>query len=157
MNIDRTVMEFSAINNANHLSILIVDDNKDLLLFLSEYFSNKYNVYTAENGHDALEITHRENIQLVVSDVMMSPMDGFTLCLTLKQNMATSHIPVILLTAKTEQDDVVSGYKSGAEAYVSKPFDPQILDCKLRISFTYRKPDKRKLLMRETEKSMLYL
>jgi len=132
MNIDRTVMEFSAINNANHLSILIVDDNKDLLLFLSEYFSNKYNVYTAENGHDALEITHRENIQLVVSDVMMSPMDGFTLCLTLKQNMATSHIPVILLTAKTEQDDVVSGYKSGAEAYVSKPFDPQILELQIK-------------------------
>lgn len=132
MNIDRTVMEFSAINNANHLSILIVDDNKDLLLFLSEYFSNKYNVYTAENGHDALEITHRENIQLVVSDVMMSPMDGFTLCLTLKQDMATSHIPVILLTAKTEQDDVVSGYKSGAEAYVSKPFDPQILELQIK-------------------------
>ena len=59
-------------------------------------------------------------------------MDGFTLCLTLKQDMATSHIPVILLTAKTEQDDVVSGYKSGAEAYVSKPFDPQILELQIK-------------------------
>ncbi len=109
-------------------TLLIVDDNRDLLDFLSNYFSSKYTVLTASNGREALEIARTEAVQMVVSDVMMPEMDGIELCRQLKGDVHTSHIPVILLTAKSEQDDVAIGYKSGAEAYVSKPFDPQILE-----------------------------
>ncbi|MGI6242287.1 MAG: two-component regulator propeller domain-containing protein [Prevotella sp.] len=124
------------INNASQdiveedskMSILIVEDNSDMLTFLADYFSPKYNVYTATNGKEGIEVAQNESIQLVISDVMMPVMDGVTFCTKLKSDVSTSHIPVILLTAKNEQEDVVMGYKSGAEAYVSKPFDPQVLD-----------------------------
>lgn len=114
------------------ISILVVEDNKELLQFLLDYFAPRYNVYTAENGKEALEIAHTSPIQLVVSDVMMPEMDGLTLCRTLKSDIQTSHIPVILLTAKTGTDDMVKGYESGADAYVPKPFDPQILELQMK-------------------------
>lgn len=71
-------------------------------------------------------------MQLVISDIMMPVMDGIELCRTLKGDMATSHIPVILLTAKGQSNDVMSGYESGAEAYVQKPFDPHILELQVK-------------------------
>ena len=120
--------EAGSVSDNEKLSILIVEDNHDLLMFLKDYFAQRYNVFTAENGVQALAITDTESIQLVISDVMMPEMDGVELCRRLKEDVATSHIPVVLLTAKNEQEDVVTGYKSGAEAYVSKPFDPQVLD-----------------------------
>jgi ligand-binding sensor domain-containing protein/signal transduction histidine kinase/DNA-binding response OmpR family regulator len=113
-------------------SILIVDDNTDMLGFLKNYFSKNYNVYTAVNGREALELAQTEALELVISDVMMPEMDGIELCRRLKQDMATSHLPVILLTAKNEPVDIVSGYESGAEAYVSKPFDPNILELQIK-------------------------
>lgn len=121
------------------LKILIVDDNSDLLSFLRSYFSNNYHVLTATNGREALEIAGNEQIQLVVSDVMMPEMDGVELCKALKEDMQTSHIPVILLTAKSEPDDVVAGYKSGAEAYVSKPFEPEILELQIKNIISLQK------------------
>lgn len=111
----------------DRMSIMIVDDNADLLQFLRDYFSKEYNVLTATNGKEALQLAHEQQVQLVISDVMMPEMDGIELCRTLKADMQTSHIPVILLTAKSESNDVLEGYQSGAEAYVSKPFDPDIL------------------------------
>ncbi len=113
-------------------TILIVDDNNDLLQFLKEHLSKNYNVYATENGSKALEIIKENTVQLVVSDIMMPEMDGIELCHTLKSNVQTSHIPVILLTAKNEQDDVVKGYQSGAEAYVTKPFDPSALELQIK-------------------------
>lgn len=121
------------------MSILIVEDNKELLQFLFDYFSPRYNVYTAENGKEGLEIAQKSPIQLVISDVMMPEMDGFTLCNILKNDIQTSHIPVILLTAKSDTEDVVKGYESGAEAYVSKPFDPQILELQMNNIIRNRK------------------
>ena len=87
---------------------------------------------TATNGKEGIEVAQNESIQLVISDVMMPIMDGVSFCSKLKSDVTTSHIPVILLTAKNEQEDVVAGYKSGAEAYVSKPFDPQVLDLQVK-------------------------
>ena len=115
----------------NALRILIVDDNPDMLNYLTDYFKDKYNIVTAPDGCEALEIVQQQEIALVVSDVMMPNMDGIELCKRLKTNIATSHIPVILLTAKTEADDVMTGYAAGAEAYVSKPFDPQVLELQI--------------------------
>lgn len=108
-------------------NLLIVDDNADMLSFLSDFFTPHYRVYTATNGEQAIAMAHSLPIQMIISDVMMPGMSGNDLCHTLKSDMTTSHIPIILLTARTEQDDVIEGYRSGAEAYVGKPFDPQIL------------------------------
>ena len=113
-------------------SILFVEDNVELLKFLSDIFATKYNIYLAENGEEALVIAHKYPIDIVVSDVMMEKMDGNTLCRNLKNDLSTSHIPVILLTAKTDTNDVIKGYESGAEAYVAKPFDPKILELQVK-------------------------
>lgn len=113
-------------------SILLVEDNVELLKFLSDFFAPKYNIYVAENGVEALEIANKYPVDLVISDVMMPEMDGNTLCRNLKNNISTSHIPIILLTAKNDTDDIMKGYESGAEAYVQKPFDPQILELQVK-------------------------
>lgn len=113
-------------------SMLIVEDNESLLKFLSKEFSRNYNVFTATNGVEALEITSEYPIDIVVSDVMMPEMDGIELCEHLKNDLATSHIPVILLTAKSDEASTVKGFLSGAEAYVSKPFDPHILELRVK-------------------------
>ena len=131
-------------NSEAEATLLIVDDNSDLISFLADYFAPRYNVVTATNGDDALRIA-REGLrvgasagmgerssgiqqpQLLIADVMMPGIDGIELCRRLKGDMLTSHIPVILLTAKVADRDVMEGYRSGAEAYVQKPFDPQIL------------------------------
>ena len=81
---------------------------------------------------EALEIANKYPVDLVISDVMMPEMDGNTLCRNLKNNISTSHIPIILLTAKNDTDDIMKGYESGAEAYVQKPFDPQILELQVK-------------------------
>ena len=143
--------EAEGVNDDEKLSILIVEDNRDLLMFLKDYFAQRYNVFTAENGVQALAITAAESIQLVVSDVMMPEMDGIELCRQLKEDVATSHIPVILLTAKNEQEDIVTGYKSGAEAYVSKPFDPQVLDLQVNNIIQLVKNRQKEIVEANTE------
>lgn len=121
------VAESDSSGNERQTTILLVDDNNDLLIFLRDYFALKYHVLTATNGREALEVAHEHEVQLVITDVMMPEMDGIELCRLLKSSMETSHIPVILLTAKSEVEDVTEGYQSGAEAFVPKPFDPNIL------------------------------
>ncbi len=116
----------------NKVSILIVEDNPELLRFLSDEFEKEYNVYTATNGKEALAIAAEYTIDIVVSDVMMPEMDGVELCEKLKNDLSTSHIPVILLTAKTDEESTIKGFESGAEAYVPKPFDPQILALRVK-------------------------
>ena len=113
-------------------TLLIVEDNTDLQDYLCQYFSKDYRVLRAVNGREALTVIGEQEVDVVVSDVMMPEMDGITFCQTLKSSMQTSHIPVILLTAKSDTADVVAGYKSGAEAYVSKPFDPEVLELQLK-------------------------
>ncbi len=116
----------------DRMSMLIVEDNTELLNFLREAFAGNYNVYTATNGVEALKITAEHPVDIVVSDVMMPEMDGIELCNHLKNDLATSHIPVILLTAKNDEQSTMAGFKSGAEAYVTKPFDPQILELRVK-------------------------
>ena len=116
---------------ANHeaakLHLLIVEDEKELREFLSDMFSADFNVTVAADGMEALRVLEDTAIGLIISDVMMPNMDGITLTQRVKSNVKTSHIPVILLTAKSGSDDMIEGYQSGAEAFVSKPFDPKAL------------------------------
>ena len=105
-------------------SILIVEDEAELrnylMTSLKEYFKQ---VYVAKDGIDAFDMAVRYLPDIVVSDVMMPRMDGFEFCRQLKSNLEISHIPVVLLTARTDQDSTVQGYKEGADFYLPKPFD----------------------------------
>lgn len=116
----------------DRMSMLLVEDNTELLNYLRESFVANYNVYTATNGVEALKITAEHPVDIVVSDVMMPEMDGIELCNRLKNDLSTSHIPVILLTAKNDEQSTMAGFQSGAEAYVTKPFDPQILELRVK-------------------------
>lgn len=111
--------------------LLLVEDNNELRTFIKNIFTD-YTIYEAENGQKALDIANKNVIDLIISDVMMPVMDGIELCAKIKTNILTSHIPVILLTAKTSEESQKSGYTTGADAYITKPFDSQILE--IRVS-----------------------
>jgi len=102
--------------------VLIVEDNEDLCNFLLNSLKNEFSITLAPNGIDALEIIKANSFDLVVSDIMMPEMDGITLCSILKKDIRTSHIPVILLTAKTNLTSKIEGLEQGADAYIDKPF-----------------------------------
>ncbi|MFC4209848.1 response regulator [Pedobacter petrophilus] len=107
--------------------ILLVDDEEDILEYVADLLCEKYHVLTAASGEEALERLHQEIIQLVISDVMMPKMDGYELCEKIKSNFEYSHIPVILLTAKTGLQATIDGLEMGADAYVEKPFHSDFL------------------------------
>jgi len=107
--------------------ILLVDDNEDILDFLSNDLCDKYQVFTAFNGKEALDILNKEIVHLIISDIMMPVMDGFRLCREIKTNVDHSHIPVILLTAKNTLQSKIEGLEYGADAYIEKPFSPEYL------------------------------
>lgn len=108
-------------------TVLVVEDNPDMLQFLAQLLQDKYRVVTAVNGKEGLQLARQQSIDLVVSDVMMGEMDGVTLCHQLKDNLATSHIPVVLLTARVLDENKASGYSRGADDYITKPFNPELL------------------------------
>jgi DNA-binding response OmpR family regulator len=111
--------------------VLLVDDNEDILDFISDDLDEKYHVLQARNGIEALAILQREIVQLIISDVMMPEMDGFEFCAKVKSTMEFSHIPVILLTAKNSLQSKIEGLELGADAYVEKPFSPEFLQVQI--------------------------
>lgn len=120
-------------------SILLVDDNMQLLEMMEKILATKYRVLTAENGLEALKQLKAHAVDLIVSDVMMPGMDGFALCRKLKSQLETSHIPVIMLTAKQSADDRVDCYEAGADGYLAKPFELKVLAARIdNLLRTYR-------------------
>jgi two-component system phosphate regulon response regulator PhoB len=104
-------------------TILIVDDSQDIALISARMLSQRgYAVITAESGQEALAIIERQRPSCVLLDVMMPGMSGIEVLKSLKADAATSSIPVIMVTAKTTDDDVLSGYQEGADYYITKPF-----------------------------------
>lgn len=112
-------------------TILLVDDNCDFLKFLSESLSKQYHILKACNGKQALSILKKEDADLIISDVMMPEMDGLELCSNIKKDIRYSHIPIILLTAKASEEHQLKGLETGADEYITKPFNMEVL--KLRI------------------------
>lgn len=102
--------------------ILLVEDNYDILTYLKNQLVANYLIFTATNGKEALDILETENIQLIISDIMMPVMDGIDLCKKLKNDLHYSHIPIILLTAKNSISSKIEGLEVGADAYIEKPF-----------------------------------
>lgn len=111
----------------NRPTVLVVEDNPDMLAFVVRQLSKEYAVLSAANGAEALKMLDGNYVNLVVSDVVMPVMDGFELCKTIKSDLNYSHIPVILLTAKTNIQSKIEGMELGADAYIEKPFSVEYL------------------------------
>ena len=111
----------------NRPTILVVEDNPDMLSFVVRQLSKEYMVLTATNGMEGLQLLDGNYVNLVVSDVVMPVMDGFELCKTIKSDLNYSHIPIILLTAKTNIQSKIEGMELGADAYIEKPFSVEYL------------------------------
>ena len=108
-------------------SVLIVDDNNDIREYLRTILQDKYQVFEAEDGQKGLALAQEQVPDIIISDVMMPVMNGLGFCQNIKMNEITSHIPVILLTARALNSHQIEGYKSGADAYITKPFQPDLL------------------------------
>jgi signal transduction histidine kinase/CheY-like chemotaxis protein/ligand-binding sensor domain-containing protein/AraC-like DNA-binding protein len=121
----------SSRQRTNAYSILVVDDHVSITSLLENLLSDKYNIHKAANGRQALEVLDAERIDLIISDVLMPDMDGLTLCRAVKENIQTSHIPVILLTAKSEIESRIEGLEVGADSYIPKPFHPEHLSIRI--------------------------
>lgn len=124
------VPEDNADSDAYHL--LVVEDNVELLMLMTQLLSSKYHVKTATNGKEALEIIHKEELDIIISDVMMPVMDGLELTQQLKNDPNYQHLPIILLTAKTQDENRAEALQLGADSYVTKPF--KLSDLELRIN-----------------------
>lgn len=108
-------------------TLLVVEDNGDLRRFLVTELSPKYEVFEAADGEEGEKLALSKSPDLIISDVMMPKVDGFELCKRIKLNVQTSHIPVILLTARTSEELKMTGYQSGADEYLAKPFNLEIV------------------------------
>ncbi len=113
--------------NQNKKRILIVEDNADIRSYINSILSIDYKTEEAENGIIALEMIALNEYDLIISDIMMPEMDGIELCRRLKSSVETDHIPIILLTAKSEIENKIEGLKIGADSYITKPFHPEHL------------------------------
>lgn len=112
-------------------SLLIIEDNEDMRKYVSSLFASGYTVYQAADGEEGIRMAKEYLPDLVITDVMMPVKDGFTCCRELRDQQETAHIPILMLTAKAEDADVLLGSKSGADDYMMKPFNPLILKAKV--------------------------
>ena len=126
-------------NAADSTTLLLVEDNEELLALMVRLLQGRYHILKAGNGVEALDILEREEVDLIVSDVMMPQMDGIELCHTIKNKFETCHIPFILLTAMISDEDRVEGYKSGADGYICKPLRLSVLLAKIENLLEKRK------------------
>jgi DNA-binding response OmpR family regulator len=120
--ITNTESNSSTENDQSLPVLLIVEDNDEMRNFLYENFNQEYQVLTAMHGLDALECLKSKDIDLIISDLMMPKMDGIELCQKIRANYLFSHIPFVMLTARTDLDSKIQGLNCGADAYVEKPF-----------------------------------
>jgi signal transduction histidine kinase/ligand-binding sensor domain-containing protein/AraC-like DNA-binding protein len=119
-------------NSTDKQLILVAEDNLDLRNFITNSLSEDYSVLEAENGREAYEIAKTHNPAMIVSDVMMPEMDGLEFCSRIKNNLLTSHIPVILLTARSLVENWIEGLETGADDYIPKPFDFNLLKARIK-------------------------
>lgn len=125
------------------INLLVVEDSEELLFLMKQLLSKSYNVLTASNGIEALSVIDENEINIIISDVMMPEMDGLELCRKLKSDIETSHIPIIMLTAKDSTEDRIDCYNAGADGYISKPFDLRLLEARIN-NFLAEKKNKQK-------------
>jgi signal transduction histidine kinase/DNA-binding response OmpR family regulator len=115
------------ISDENSPVILLVEDHEELRTFMIQTLNKKYRILSAAEGHKGLDVALEKVPNLIITDLMMPKMDGYQLTNNLKRDIRTSHIPVIILTAKTDMDSKIQGIETGADAYLGKPFDQREL------------------------------
>ena len=119
--------------------LLVVEDNADIREYIANELQDTYKILQANNGKEGLILALRYTPNIIVSDIMMPEMDGIAMCKGIKENMNTSHIPVILLTAKDSIQDKEEGYDSGADSYLTKPFSAKLLRSRIKNLLEMRK------------------
>ena len=119
----------------NHRRLLLIDDDPNLILLVKDYLEFRgYEVITAENGREALEVLENDLPDMIICDVMMPEMDGYSLVKHVRENPRTSWIPVLFLSAKGQSQDRVKGLNTGADVYMVKPFEPEELVAQVESS-----------------------
>ena len=118
-------------DEAKQETLLLVEDNVEITNYLFETFRHQFHIVTATNGQEALEQIKKSHPDIIITDLMMPVMDGLKLVQSVKQNIQTSHIPIIVLTAKDSQDDQIRGLETGADDYLTKPFSTSVLQAKI--------------------------
>ncbi len=132
--------------------ILVVEDNLDMQKFLYDQLSEQYHVTLAKDGMEGLQLCLETLPDMILSDIMMPEMDGLEFCRKVKENVLTSHIPIILLTARSGTENQVIGLGEGADDYITKPFHPEVLQLKIRNIL-----ENRRLLARKFEDAASYI
>ena len=135
----------------NHPIVLVVEDNADIREYIRSSFTDIYEVITAKDGKEGWELAQARIPNIIVSDIMMPVMDGIELCKRIKEDMRTSHIPVILLTAKDSLQDKEEGYASGADSYLTKPFSAKLLHSRINNLLETRKKIASLLALTDTQ------
>ena len=123
--------EADSIEGKQRGKILIAEDNEEIRAYMSNGLSSMYDIMLAKNGEEALKMARENEPDMIITDMMMPVMDGTKLCTSLKQDLSTSHIPIIMLSAKAEKEDELNALKSGADDFVAKPFSMSILKAKI--------------------------
>lgn len=125
-------------------TVLVVDDNDDIRFYIKDNLRNHYTVLEAGDGKEAWNKTLKYQPDLIISDIMMPEMDGVEFCTKIKNTAATSHIPVILLTARTTEEQKLEGYHSGANAYITKPFSFEMLQSRIKSILAHQEVMRRR-------------
>lgn len=132
-------------DNGNHsTSLLLVEDNEDMRKYIQQMISGSYSLVVAKDGQEGIDIARKEIPDIIIADVMMPKMSGIELAKVLKQDISTSHIPIILLSAKADSESKIEGYKAGADDYILKPFDRNELICRVENLIRIREQLQRK-------------
>ena len=129
---DDKLSKSTDVAESHKATVMVVDDNSEILKYIGDSLAEKYNVLLAANGAKAIELLSTEPIDLILTDVMMPDVDGVQLCRAVKRNLRTSHIPVIMLSAKSDISDQMEGLGVGADDYIPKPFSLDLLKAKIR-------------------------
>ncbi|MDR0658196.1 MAG: response regulator [Mediterranea sp.] len=132
----------------NRLTMLIVEDNKDMRGYIRSILSERYNILEAGNGAEALAVLAACNVDFIISDLMMPVMDGIELSRKVKENFAISHIPLLMLTAKTSQESRIESYRTGVDGYLLKPFNEELLLTRITNILENRKRHQRQFALR---------
>jgi len=120
-------------------TLLVVDDNRDMLGYIYSILQEYYNVLTAENGQLGLDVLKTNSVDFIITDLMMPIMDGMEFSKKVKENFATSHIPILILTAKTSNEKKIESFKLGVDEYLTKPFDEELLKARINNILESRK------------------